>query len=357
MKKYAKILSILLCLSMLVGMIAMVATAEETTDTNSSEVVYEAFKSADIGYYDSEGNFVSHIWAANVSGASLIDGVTESSGGNEGASGHIPLEEHVANGGDKQLAVLFATGDEPITMNGLEVVYSQEKYRMVDFKIQVKTEKDGDWVTVYEDKDVTYDEDVVVNYMFDTVTAYEVRFLIDEVISKWADGVATKTIVAMREVSPWVVTEVEAPTEPEAPVGSTRLEIVSPKRLTTVFGKYTDGTGDDESTFVDGEDGYCVTDGWYGRAGYAECDDVDGLVALIMDIDSAIKFGGIEIVAHDSNGEGSGDIYTFAVQALVDGEWVEVASEEEYLFDATRAYTASFDAVETSKVRILGWRG
>ena len=29
MKKYAKILSILLCLSMLVGMIAMVATAEE----------------------------------------------------------------------------------------------------------------------------------------------------------------------------------------------------------------------------------------------------------------------------------------------------------------------------------------
>ena len=41
MKKYAKILSILLCLSMLVGMIAMVATAEEAT------TVYKKVTSAD----------------------------------------------------------------------------------------------------------------------------------------------------------------------------------------------------------------------------------------------------------------------------------------------------------------------
>ena len=67
MKKYAKILSILLCLSMLVGMIAMVATAEDPATPVAPETELGAIKQGTIheivsptkltayfGYYEEE---------------------------------------------------------------------------------------------------------------------------------------------------------------------------------------------------------------------------------------------------------------------------------------------------------------
>ena len=60
------------------------------------------------------------------------------------------------------------------------------------------------------------------------------------------------------------------------------LNIYPATNITTVFGCYTDGTGADESTLWDGTDGYCVTDGWFGRAGYSECPSSDGLIALVI---------------------------------------------------------------------------
>ena len=58
MKKFAKFLSILLCVAMLAGLVAMVATAEEGT-RDPSEAVASALPTPDAGYYDGDNNFVS----------------------------------------------------------------------------------------------------------------------------------------------------------------------------------------------------------------------------------------------------------------------------------------------------------
>ena len=70
-------------------------------------------------------------------------------------------------------------------------------------------------------------------------------------------------------------------------------------------------------------------------------------------MDDVINLGGIEIVANDNGSEGDGDPIRFEIQAWVDGKWVLLASEDQYLFDATRAANYTFDAVRTAKVRIL----
>ena len=133
----------------------------------------------------------------------------------------------------------------------------------------------------------------------------------------------------------------------------TSYEMVSPKRLTSVFGFYRDRTGDDEQTFVDCGKGAGLTDGWYGNPGTAGCTKNNGLVAAIITVDSTINLGGIEIVANDRNGEGDGDLIDFDVQAWVDGKWVNLVTEKNYLFNGTRAASYTFSAVKTNKVRII----
>ena len=133
----------------------------------------------------------------------------------------------------------------------------------------------------------------------------------------------------------------------------TSYEMVSPKRLTSVFGYYRDNTGADEQTFVDCGKGAGLTDGWYGNPGSAGCTTRNGLVAAIITVDSTINLGGIEIVANDRNGEGDGDLKAFVVQAWVNGEWVDLVTERDYLFNATRGVSYTFSAVQTNKVRII----
>ena len=111
------------------------------------------------------------------------------------------------------------------------------------------------------------------------------------------------------------------------------LDMVAPSRVNSVFGYYRDGTGEDETTFVNGNDGAGLTDGWYGRPGSSNSTSKNGLIAAIFTVDEIIQFGGIEIVANDRNGEGDGDIRDFDIQAWVDGKWVELVSEKGYLFD------------------------
>jgi len=128
------------------------------------------------------------------------------------------------------------------------------------------------------------------------------------------------------------------------------LNIYPATNITTVFGYYSDGTGADESTFVDGNDGECVTDGWFGRAGYSECTPADGLVALVMTLSEPIDLGGMEMISH-------GDDYSptsFDVQAYVDGAWVTVYTQSSNAF--TSNLTQMFDfgtSTTTSKVRVL----
>ncbi|MBQ6998089.1 MAG: leucine-rich repeat protein [Oscillospiraceae bacterium] len=150
--------------------------------------------------------------------------------------------------------------------------------------------------------------------------------------------------------------------EVSAPTGAIQqgitYKIVSPSRLTTRFGAYKGGTTAGE--FLDGGDGECVTDGWYLRSGYSNKTSADGLLAVVMTLDKLTAIGGIEIVGHSSTGN---DMTDFDVQAMVNGEWVEVLSVSSNPFDSgvrTKMYT--FAPVGTTQVRILinrcqTWRG
>ena len=139
----------------------------------------------------------------------------------------------------------------------------------------------------------------------------------------------------------------EAPTTPV--VQGTILQVVSPTRLTTKFGVYPGG--DLNATFSDGNDGYCVTDGWYIRSGYSEHNKADGLTAVLIDINGTIKLGGLELTGHTSAGN---DPTNFEIQAYVNGEWVTVYTVTSHPFaSGPRTVKYTFDVVETSKVRIL----
>ncbi len=143
------------------------------------------------------------------------------------------------------------------------------------------------------------------------------------------------------------------PTAPAAPTGAilqgTTYEVVSPTRIETSFGYYEDGTGVDEGTFVDKNDGYCVTDGWFGRAGYSECTSADGLIALIMMVDDIVNLGGIEIVCKDAAHAAA----KFDIQVLGAADWETVVTVDANPFTDCLTQTFTFDAVETDTVRIL----
>ena len=143
------------------------------------------------------------------------------------------------------------------------------------------------------------------------------------------------------------------PTAPAAPTGAILegdiLEVVSPTKVDTLFGFYEDFTGEDEDTFMDGEDGYCVTDGWFSRAGYSCCTSEDGLIALIMTIDEVTTLGGIEIVCKTEDNAA----VKFDIQVMGDVDWETVVSVEENPFTDSLTKTFTFDAVDTDTVRIL----
>ena len=134
-------------------------------------------------------------------------------------------------------------------------------------------------------------------------------------------------------------------------ISGTYLDIVAPSRVTSTFGYYRDGTGESESAFVDCYGGAGLTDGLYGNPGEANANS--GLIAAVLNVDKTIKLGAIEIVANDRNGDGDGDINEFAIQAYVNGKWVELVNQTEFAFRESRTVKFTFTAVETSKVRIL----
>ena len=143
------------------------------------------------------------------------------------------------------------------------------------------------------------------------------------------------------------------PAAPAAPTGAilqgTTYEVVSPTRIETLFGFYEDGTGEDEDTFLDCEDGACVTDGWFGRAGYSECTSDDGLIALVMMVDDFINLGAIEIVAKDQGHRA----VNFEIQVMGDADWETVVTADNDPLADCLTKTFTFDAVETDTVRIL----
>ena len=143
------------------------------------------------------------------------------------------------------------------------------------------------------------------------------------------------------------------PVAPAAPTGAikqgTTYEVVSPTKLETVFGYYEGGEIDDDDAFVDCEDGACVTDGWYGRAGYSECTLDDGTIGLIMNLDEVTTIGAMEIVCKD---EEHCPTYFF-VEAYVDGGWTELLAFDSNPFVDGLTQKFTFDAVETDIVRIV----
>ena len=143
------------------------------------------------------------------------------------------------------------------------------------------------------------------------------------------------------------------PVAPAAPTGAikqgTTYEVVSPTKLETVFGYYEGGDIDDPDAFVDCEDGACVTDGWFGRAGYSECTLDDGTIGLIMTIDEVTTIGAIEIVGKNA----ANCPVVFTVEAYVDDSWVELVAVTENVFTDGLTKMFTFDAVDTDTVRIF----
>ncbi len=163
---------------------------------------------------------------------------------------------------------------------------------------------------------------------------------------------ALAMVIGMLSVVGAVDSETPA-TAPSAPTGAilqgTTYEVVSPTRIETLFGFYEDGTGEDEDTFMDCEDGACVTDGWFGRAGYSECTSDDGLIALVMMVDDFINMGAIEVVAKDANHRP----VDFVIQVMGDADWETVVTADNDPLAECLTKTFTFDAVETDTVRIL----
>ena len=238
MKKYAKIFSILLCLSMLVGMIAMIATAEETTEPvirDPSAPAYNLLPVPQVGYYNEAGELVDVIYHASddLYGAQrLVDG-------------ELPHQKEMvfATNPDftydfwqeHEMVFLFEM-DEPIILNGLEMYIYLGRYCLQDFKVEVITSEGGEWETVgtytdaYENPEYATNPDDAKQYfyMFDkTVTAYKLRIVVEDFLGKIEDGVPTKWIVQLYEIAPMIVevTEPEQPTEPEA----TEPEVTEPE--------------------------------------------------------------------------------------------------------------------------------
>ena len=368
MKKFAKILSILLCVAMLAGMIAMVATAEEPAPVSAkaaSKTEYVTLPEPEVGYYGEDGKLVDVVYHGN-------DGNHEANRLVDGDLTQVPFATDVelskAFWQGKQLVFWFDMGRAAMTLSGLRMDIYTTQYYLVDFSVQVKT-TDGDaaeWETVgtykdaYENPAYGYDAalgtaDEEYFFYFDkTVEAYEMRIVVDKFDGRDAgevEGKGEKWIVQLYEITGFAVNI------------DTDSGVVDPSRLTSVIGKYMDGKGADENTFVVSGNGEALTDGRADTAGKAdftyEASQAEGsLAAIIIDIDETIKLTGIEIDPYEAMTqwgyeEGMGDMHTFTIQALVDGEWVDLVSKEGFKFGDARYAAFEFDAVETAKVRIL----
>ena len=150
--------------------------------------------------------------------------------------------------------------------------------------------------------------------------------------------------------APEVEVDPDAPSAPTTPVvQGDILKVVSPTKITAKFGVYTNGNPN--GTFSDGGDGVCLTDGWYYRAAYSEHNKSAGLTAAILNINSTVTLGGIEITG---NKEAGNDPTSFEVQAMVNGQWQTVCTVTSNPFESgirTAKYT--FEPVATNQVRVL----
>ena len=282
-----------------------------------------------------------------------------------------------------------------------------ERHTPGSFTIEARLEADGEWVVLKEYNDYDWRVErwageegynrrgAALTAEFDAVAAYELRIVVtansgtNNAQVGWAistielagpaDGVTVEPETSEPDTSTPDTSEPEtsepATSEPETSEPETsepetsEPETTDPEvpmvnapvdssKLTSVIGKYTDGTGADENTFVASGNGEALTDGDPNTTGKGGFTSADGLAAIILDIDGTIKLVGVEInpydfVHDDGEVEGWGDMSAFTIQALVDGEWVDLVSKEGFLFGDARFAKFEFDAVETSKVRIL----
>ena len=135
MKKFAKILSVLLCVATLVGMIGMVATAAEKTPT---KVVYGGLNEPKVGYIDKRnGNFTEALYdAENYPASTMVDGdvwgfcVTPK----------LNYNQWVQNGGNYTAAIIFDQGRNAVTMSGIEILYyAPTRYCPTKFRVEAVT--------------------------------------------------------------------------------------------------------------------------------------------------------------------------------------------------------------------------
>ena len=257
--------------------------------------------------------------------------------------------------------------------------------------IAVKTSPIGEWTEVYTGTAYAESADILDTAVIDLAeaqTAFEVKLTVNTSLgsSMVLNGVelfgngetyeldiepsSPETEPTAPETEPTAPEGTEPsqePTEPatalpEAPVvtpGNPSVigvpktgkvyKMVSAKAITTLFGYYGDRTGADESTFVDGGDGECVTDGWFGRDGYSQCTSANGLIAAIMTINETKTIGGFEIVGSTADN----NPVDFEVQAWVNGTWVTVLDIDENIFTNGLTKKFTFPAVETNKIRVL----
>ena len=151
MKKFTKLVGILLCLAMMLSILPASVVSAATPDTNTLEELTDVVTPV-IGYYsnnNTDGDITNHS-NASYAPANMVDGNTT----NQARSGYFTYNE-IATGA--KIPVILFDFDNNTTLGAIEIYgYQTSRYNMEDFEIQILT-ADG-WQTAATVTDAFYVE-------------------------------------------------------------------------------------------------------------------------------------------------------------------------------------------------------
>ena len=358
MKKFAKFLSILLCVAMLAGLVAMVATAEEGT-RDPSEPVAGALPTPDAGYYDGDNNFVSASYQHNDKYIDLNKLVDGELGGVQWRSYQFEYADLKQHGGDLVPAIVFDMSEEPVTLNGLNLWSYTGLTWMVDFRVQAKTSADGEWETIATYTDVNNTEngywlggDEYLYYFDETVTAYALQILVDN-FDKGSDEENARWVYQLYEIMPMIV-EVEDTTpeasNPAADTPSVKGVTLKPQYGTLPIPKYGYYTAN--GSYGTNDEGWFLVSGWFGQSG--DLTNIPSGATPMIEFDFGNKpltLNGLEIVSSGKSNTMTG--MKIEVKTSDDGEWETVYTNDK-TFSNSLTVTADFGKKVTAyEMRIV----
>ena len=310
--------------------------ATQTGDISRLE--YGKLNAPSIGYYVGS-TFTSAPHSNN--GTKLVDKNFFTWGG---CAAYSNLNELVGNGGTKTGAIVFDQSNNPVTLNGLEIMANGvNAHIFTAFDIQVQTTKGGAWETVYSATDA-FTTTGTMQCMFDkVVTAYGIRVMIKKIV-----GGGAGNIFAVQEITPWVMTT--GVVVEKVPVQSVQV------------GVYTDGltrvnmtSAANGANLIDGEKYLnTVTVG----AGVYSAYDAGALAgnggaytpAAILTLAEATWLSRVEVFQNRDGLTNTPSKFTVQVKNGT-GEWITVGTYEKTGWPGYGA--VEFEPVEATQVRVL----